>query len=459
MTLQPPLSAPSATPLGLVVAAPRSGAGKTTVTLGLMRALARSGVRVQPFKCGPDYIDPAFHAAATGRRSINLDAWAMRATTVRALASSAAGDAEIAIAEGVMGLFDGVGSPARGADGARGATADVAAMTGWPIVLVLDVSGQTETAAAVALGCAGYRQDVHVAGVILNRVASDRHLALISPAFERLGLPLLGAVRRDDAFLLPERHLGLVQASETAGLDGHLDRLADAVAGGVDMARLRAVAAPLAGGTAAGMLHAPPIGVPPPGQRTAVATDAAFSFMYPHLLRAWRAAGAEVLPFSPLADEAPDRSADALWLPGGYPELHAGRLGAARRFLDGLRAMASAGSPVHGECGGYMVLGSGLEDADGQRHAMAGLLSLETSFAKRRLHLGYRAARLVADCAIGRAGAMVFGHEFHYATTISVGDEPLVSATDATGAAVAERGARRGSVSGTFFHLIDGEAA
>lgn len=425
---------------GVVVAAPRSGAGKTTVALGLMRAFARRGLAVQPFKCGPDYIDPAFHRVATGRPSFNLDGWAMGDDALAGLVAGHAG--ELAIAEGVMGLFDGVNG--------RGASADIAALLGWPVVLVLDVKGQTETAAALALGCATYRPDVAIAGVILNRVASARHLALISPAFERVGIRLFGALSNDPRLTLPERHLGLVQAGETTGLEERLDLLAKALEEQVDLDALLKSARPANAGPIADC----PAFIDPPGQRVALARDRAFSFMYPHLLEHWRARGAEIRPFSPLADEAPAADADAVWLPGGYPELHAGTLASAGRFQAGLRACAGRGVPIHGECGGYMVLGQGLEDADGRRHAMTGLLALETSFAKRRLHLGYRTARLDAACALGPAGTTVLGHEFHYASVLSAGDDALVECRDASGAVVPEAGARRGPVSGTFFHAI-----
>ena len=430
---------------GLVVAAPHSGAGKTTVTIGLMRALSRRRTAVQPYKCGPDYIDPAFHAAATGRPSFNLDTWAMSRATLADLV--ARHPADIAIAEGVMGLFDGV---AVAGQTARGATADLAALLGWPVVLVLDVSGQTETAAAVAKGVADYRDDVTVAGVILNRVASPRHLALIMPGFERVGLQVFGALGQEARFELPERHLGLVQAGEMEDIDRRLDALADAIEKAVDVTAVQSAARP-ASLSADAARH-----LKPPGQRIALARDRAFSFMYPHLLERWRADGAEIVPFSPLADEAPDPQADAVWLPGGYPELHGGALSAARRFHEGLRALAARSVRIHGECGGYMVLGQGIEDTDGRRHAMAGLLQVETSFARRRLHIGYRRARLLVDGVLGGAGTDVMGHEFHYASVLVVGDDPLVDCRDASGAAVAEAGARRGSVSGTFFHVIDG---
>ena len=331
---------------------------------------------------------------------------------------------------------------------ARGSTADLAALLGWPVVLVLDVGGQTETAAAIAAGCADYRDDVAVAGVILNRVASPRHAALIAPAFERIGMPIFGTLTSDERFTLPERHLGLVQAGETADIGQRLDLLADRIASSVDLDAIQRSARPatLAAGAAPALA--------PPGQRIALARDRAFSFMYPHLIDRWRAGGAEILPFSPLADEAPDPGADVVWLPGGYPELHAGTLASARRFHDGLRTLADRSIPIHGECGGYMVLGQGIEDAAGQRHAMSGLLRLETSFARRRMHLGYRSARLQAACALGAAGAEIVGHEFHFASVLSNDDESLVECRDAAGARMAESGGRRGSVSGTFFHAI-----
>ncbi|CCD97071.1 Cobyrinic acid a,c-diamide synthase [Bradyrhizobium sp. ORS 375] len=441
-------------PRGLIIAAPRSGAGKTTVTLGLLRALVRRGLRVQPFKSGPDYIDLAFHSVAAERTSYNLDSWAMSASQLTGLVSGVTADAEVAIVEGVMGLFDGAPQPGRAA---RGSAADLASLLGWPVLLVLDVSGQTETAAAVALGCARFRDDIAVAGVILNQVASERHQALIAPAFETVGINVLGALARDRQLTLPERHLGLVQAQEISAIETHLDRLAAQICASVDLDAVLALARPLR--APGGAVARSGFGISPPGQRIALASDAAFSFNYPHLHRHWRAEGAEIVPFSPLNDEAPDASADAVWLPGGYPELHAGRLASARAFLQGLRAMAARGVPVHGECGGYMTLGDGLEDADGTRHAMAGLLSLETSFARRRLHLGYRRAALLADCSLGRRGAVVHGHEFHYATILQEGDDPLIDCRDATGQATAERGARRGTVTGSFLHALSGESA
>jgi cobyrinic acid a,c-diamide synthase len=446
----------SVAPPGLIIAAPRSGAGKTTITLGLMRALRRRGCAVQPFKCGPDYIDPGFHEIAAGRPSFNLDSWAMGEALIATLATQASTGADISIAEGVMGLFD--GAAARGRSGS-GATADLASLLGWPVVLVLDVTGQTETAAAIASGCARYRDDVDVAGVILNRVASARHFALIAPAFERMKMPVFGTILRDDRLALPERHLGLVQARETTNIEDRMDALSEVIGTAIDLDAIRQAARPTKALSAVRDERLAPPLLRPPGQRIALAQDRAFSFMYPHLLRQWRLAGAEIIPFSPLADEAPDAAADAVWLPGGYPELHAGVLANAHIFREGLRRISQRSIPIHGECGGYMVLGRGLEDADGNRHEMTGLLGLETSFARRKLHLGYRRARLRAACALGEKGEEVFGHEFHYASTVSTSGDPLVDCRDANGAEVAEQGAREGSITGTFFHMIDRSAA
>lgn len=345
-----------------------------------------------------------------------------------------------------MGLFDGVAT--RGRIG-FGASAETARAMGWPVILVLDVSGQAQSAAATALGFARYDPDLPIAGVILNRVASPRHLRLTQEGMTRAGLRVLGALPRRGDLTLPERHLGLIQAVEHPDLDAAIAGYAAFLREHVDLGAIRDAATghPL---QAAGALP------PPPAQRIALAQDAAFSFTYPHILKGWRDAGAQILPFSPLADEAPDPSADLVWLPGGYPELHAGALSAASHFMQGLRRFAKTG-PVHGECGGYMVLGQSLTDKHGQRHQMAGLLGLATSYEKRRLHLGYRQAVLQAPLPGHGTGDRLRGHEFHYSTILDQPDQPLAHVSDADGTAVAETGSRRGRVTGTFFHLIAAE--
>jgi cobyrinic acid a,c-diamide synthase len=432
---------------GLIIAAPQSGAGKTTITLAVLAALKRRGVKVRAAKAGPDYIDPAFHAAVADNLVVNLDSWAMPDSLLEALIVRAADGADILIIEGVMGLFDGASASA----GRCGATADLAARFDLPVALVLDVARQAQSAAAIARGFASHDPAVKIAGVLLNRTASERHRALVAEAINTLGLAIFGTLPRDTTLALPERHLGLVQAAEHADLAALIDRLAAMAERHFDLDAILAAAAPL---TLRVRPDSDPGFLPPPGQRIALARDRAFSFVYPHVLDAWRNAGAEILAFSPLANEAPPERADSCWLPGGYPELHADALAAARRFANGLRHFAET-RPVHGECGGYMVLGQSIEDSDGRRHAMAGLLGHSTSFAKRKLHLGYRAARLLSDGVLGAKGARLRGHEYHYASLVFAGDdEPFAELSDSEGHALGKSGGRRGRVSGTFLHAI-----
>ncbi len=437
---------------GLIVAAPASGSGKTVVTLALLRALGNAGVAVASAKAGPDYIDPAFHRFASGRACINLDPWAMRPATLSHLVAAHSTGAELLLAEGVMGLFDGVNLPGRPD---AGSTADLATLTGWPVVLVVDAGRQAASVGALVAGFAEHRDDVDVVGVIFNRVASDAHTAVLRDAVEQAtpAVAVLGAVPRHSALTLPERHLGLVPAGEHQALEPFLDKAAAIVAEAIDLAALQALARParLAGPE---IDLSPPL--PPLGQRIAVAQDRAFGFVYPSLLEAWRDAGAEILAFSPLAGQAPAGDADAVYLPGGYPELHAGELAAAALFLDGLRAAAARSAAIFGECGGYMVLGESLTDADGVTHAMAGLLPVETSFAERRLHLGYRVATLAGAGPLGARGAAFRGHEFHYATVVREGPgQPLFEAKSAAGADLGPSGCVDGTVGGSFIHLID----
>jgi cobyrinic acid a,c-diamide synthase len=432
-------------PPGLMISAAASGTGKTTVMLGLLRALAEDGLVVQPYKSGPDYIDPAFHLAAAGRASFNLDTWAMDGGLLDAVAGQAS-DAQICVGEGSMGLYDGVAT--RGQSG-FGSSAETAKRMGWPVVLVVDVGGQAQSAAATALGFRAYDPDLPFAGVILNRVASPRHERLTRLGMERAGIPVLGSLPRRGDLALPERHLGLIQAVEHPDLEAAIAGYAAFLRENVDLEAIKSAA--LAG--------AAPASAPlpdPPAQRIALARDAAFSFTYPHLLEGWRAAGAEILPFSPLADEAPDADADLVWLPGGYPELHGGRLASAETFRAALRKHAET-RPVHGECGGYMALGEALIDKEGNRHQMAGLLGLVTSYEKRKFHLGYRRAVLQAAMPGFATGTALRGHEFHYSTILDEPDAPLANVMDADGNPVPETGSVRGHVTGTFFHLIAGE--
>ncbi len=394
----------------------------------------------------------------------------MRKATLMRLLETAGEGAEFVLGEGVMGLFD-------GAPDGRGSTADLALMTGWPVVLVIDARGMAASAAAILHGFKTFDPRLSLAGVIFNRVGSDRHAAMLARACEPLGVPLLGMVRNASHLQLPSRHLGLIQADEHEALESFLEAAACDIAGEIDCERLAALASarlcnePGGGVSGAPRSHRP--GLKPFGQRIAVAHDTAFAFSYPFLLDAWRAAGAEISLFSPLADEAPDLAADAVYLPGGYPELHAGRLAGNRSFMAGLQETARRGACVYGECGGYMVLGEGLTDVAGVCHAMAGLLPLETSFAPeskgkagRRMVLGYRQAALLRDTAIGAAGNAFRGHEFHYAHELPTGENPrsgpaatsgdrLFGLKDAQGKDLGEAGRCRGNVMGSFLHIID----
>ena len=417
----------------IIVGAPASGSGKTLVTLGLLRALRNRGVRVASAKVGPDYIDPRFHEAATGRTCYNLDPWAMSQGQIHGLVDELGRDADIILIEGVMGLFD-------GPRGAKGSTADLAFMLQVPVLLTVDCRHQGQSVAALVHGFTRYRLGLRIAGIILNRVSSDRHEAMLRDV---LGERVLGVLRHDDSLQLPSRHLGLVQAEENQQLEEFIETAASRVAHETILDRILAIA------TQPFVESVIRSDLPPLGQSIAVARDSAFSFAYPHLLDGWRAAGAELSFFSPLADEAPRADADAVFLPGGYPELHAGRLAANTVFLDGLR---SACGLIYGECGGYMVLGESLTDTDGRSHAMAGLLPLATSFAKRKLNLGYRSLRPLPGSPWS---TQLRGHEFHYSILVSEGDaDRLFEAEDVLGDPLPPMGLRRGRVMGSYAHVI-----
>lgn len=440
----------------LIVAAPRSGAGKTTVTVGLIAALRRRGRAVRALKCGPDYIDAAFHAAVSGDECANIDSWAMSPDHMAAILRAAAGPDDLVVVESAMGLFDGVA----GRTGRSGAAADIAIRFGIPVVLVVDVAGQAQSAGAVAGGFAAFDPDLAIAGAVLNRVAGDRHLRTASEGLAAAGITLLGWLPRRPEFAFRDRHLGLVQAREQPDLAQRVEALAGQIAETVDLDRVEALARHPAQipalGDETGSRNTRPLD--PPGQRIALAEDDAFSFFYPHMAAGWRRRGAEIVRFSPLNDEPPPTDCDCCWLPGGYPELHAGRIAAAGRFLDGLAGFAER-RPVHGECGGYMVLGGTLEDADGNIHRMAGLMAHRTSFRNRKLHLGYRRAVTARDCVLGTAGTAVRGHEFHYATVAGEAvDDAFLTVFDGEGRALGKAGGRRGKVTGTFFHAIAREA-
>jgi cobyrinic acid a,c-diamide synthase len=458
---------------GLVIAAPRSGSGKTTLTLGLLAALRGRGIAVAPAKTGPDYIDTAILARTAGRDAVNLDPWAMSPARLAAIATTHAADADLLLVEGVMGLFDGA------ADG-TGSTADLAATLGLPVILVVDAERQSQSIAALVHGFASWRPDVAVAAIIVNRAASTRHEQMLRTALAPLAIPLLGVIPRRDDLVLPDRHLGLVLPGETPGFDAIVAAAAEAVADYVDLNRLLALSAPIdpspalrapsptrgEGGieqVASSFFPSPLVGesgakrrrrgLAPLGQRLAIARDDAFAFLYPHWLNDWRAQCAELSFFSPLADEAPAADADAVFLPGGYPELHAARLAAASRFTSGLLAARDSGALIYGECGGYMVLGETLTDKYGATFPMAGLLPAHTRIDRPKRLLGYR--RLAHDSPLPWP-AELRGHEFHYSSVKrQQHGTPLFAATDALGEALPPMGVQSGRVMGSYAHVID----
>ena len=428
----------SIAPTGLVIAAPQSNSGKTLVSLGLARALSQRGIAVRPGKSGPDYIDPQFLARAAGHGCLNLDAWGMGETRLKVLARAHAGDSGFLIVEGVMGLYD-------GAFGGGGGTADLAVRLGLPVVLVIDCAHLAQSVAAIAEGFFGFRGDVAFAGVVLNRVASDRHETMLRDALAARGIACLGAIRRDDRLTVPGRHLGLVQPDEIADIDPLIAAAAEAVADGIDLEALLARAGTLSG--AEGSRRLPPL-----GQRIAIARDKAFGFLYRHWLADWHNAGSEVTFFSPLADEAPDPRADAVFLPGGYPELHGSQLAAATRFQSGLVAARDRGALIYGECGGYMVLGQALTDANGMTHQMAGLLPHQSHIDRPHRILGYRLLRHQGPLPFARA---LSGHEFHYSSSSGRGAPQLFVASDAAGKRLGPMGSVVGKVCGSYAHVID----
>ena len=344
----------------------------------------------------------------------------------------------------MMGLFDGA------ADG-TGSAADFATAHNLPIILVVDAAKQSQSIAALVHGFVSFRPDAQVRGIILNKIGRERHETMLRDALSSLDIAILGAIPRDSRLELPERHLGLVQASEMTEIDTFLNSAADLVEEKLDFVKLMELAGQ-AGERSASTLR--PVPLTPPAQRLAVARDVAFAFAYEHVLQGWRDAGCEISFFSPLADEAPSSDADFVFLPGGYPELHAGILAGNENFLMGLRDLSQT-TKIYGECGGYMVLGDGLIDKQGKRHQMAGLLPVTTSFADRKLHLGYRKARVAKTSPVW-AGEAMMAHEFHYTSAVDEGraDPLFVDVQDARGANLADMGQSVGNIAGSYLHII-----
>ncbi len=398
----------------IVVAGTHSGAGKTTVASGLMAALAGRGLRVAPFKVGPDFIDPSYHALATGRPGRNLDAFLSGPDLVGPLFAHGARGADVAVIEGVMGLFDGRGG------GELASTAHVAKLLGAPVVLVVDGSAMSRSAAAMVHGYATFDPDLNVAGVVLNRVGSATHEGMLREALAPLGVPVLGVLRRDAAISTPDRHLGLVPAAERRREAGRsIDALGAVVSRSLDLDAAMRLASS-AGSLSAGPWspEAPEEGRTP-GVRVAVAAGPSFSFLYEENVELMKGAGAEVIPFDPTSDEALPDGTDALYLGGGFPETYADALSANEPMREGVARFAGDGRPVVAECGGLLYLS---RELDGR--PMCGVLGASARMTDR-LTLGYREARASLDSPLAEKDAAVRGHEFHYsAVEPGVGERP-----------------------------------
>jgi len=435
----------------LIIAAPSSGCGKTTVTLGLMAALKRRGLEVAPFKVGPDYIDPGLHAVASGRISRNLDGWMCGEEGVRSAYARGCQDADVAVVEGVMGLFDGATG-----DSNVGSTAEIAGWLNGRIILVVDARSQARSAAALVSGFSRFDPELQFAGIIFNRVGSDRHQELLRQACSSVaGLPpVLGCIRRDEEMTLPERHLGLLTAEEGALDSGFLTRLADVVEAAIDIDAILDL--PSSPKSDRGGFEQDEIELDLPLAKRegkpvwiGVARDKAFCFYYPDNLELLRAAGAELVEFSPLTDAKLPADLDGLYFGGGYPEVYAEELAQNGSMLAAVRDAADAGIPIYAECGGLIYLAEAIEP-----QAVTGIFPATVRMLPKRKALGYREVTLQADTLLGPAGTVLRGHEFHY-SEIEMPEEVhrVYRVSARNGQETFIEGYASGNVLGSYIHL------
>lgn len=460
----------------LIIAGTGSGAGKTTVTLGLMKALARSGMSVQGFKCGPDYIDPTYHTAVTGRASRNLDAWMTSPEYVRNAFAKASAGHDISIIEGVMGLYDGKDPLSN-----TGSTAEIALVTQTPVILVVDVRSMARSAAAIVLGFQQLEPELNIAGVIVNRCGSAGHYSIVKKAIEQMcGIPVVGWLKREEDMSIPERHLGLVPAIERGELEPLFERAADVLLEGTDLDAIVAIAkaAPSieelaisrenvsrqnsdslwsgadlksSGDSASGQPDEREISSYPV---IAVARDAAFNFYYPDNLELLEAAGAQLKYFSPLAGEGIPSEADGIYLGGGFPEEFAALIADNVLFLEGLREAVRGDMPLFAECGGYMVLAETLTNREGLTYNMAGIIPAQVQMQAKRAALGYREARAVEDSFLLEKGDVIRGHEFHYSTMTYQEEGSIPYAYETKGLrGMKQEGYARGNVVAGYTHI------
>ncbi len=436
----------------LVIAGTASGVGKTTVAAAVMGALTERGYKVQPFKVGPDYIDPSYHSAVCGFPCRNLDSWLLEPEAIRELFHRAMAGKDIAVIEGVMGLYDG----ANGGDDA-GSTAQLAKLLGLPVVLVLDASKASRSVGAMALGFKAFDPKVNLAGVILNGIAGDLHLDLARPSLDRAGVLSLGYLPGRREYTLPERHLGLIPTAEGQVAEAYYRHLAQQAAETVDLDRTLAVAA------AATVPAASPDRLFPevplrPATSIAVAMDAAFNFYYPDSLDLLTAWGAELISFSPLGDTALPSGVGGIYIGGGFPEMYAEPLCDNVGMRASIRAAAARGLPIYAECGGLMYLGQGMEDLDGRDYEMAGVLPGRSTMQGTGLTLGYRTVRATQSNCLLAAGDTVRGHEFHF-SSMQGGADALPAAYDVLDQPGRREGVVTPNLLASYIHIHMGSKA
>ncbi len=388
----------------IVVAAPMSGSGKTTVVTGLLAALRAQGIKAQSYKIGPDYIDPGYHSLASGRPAHNLDTWLVSKERLADIFMSTMADADVAVIEGVMGLYDG------GKNGVS-STAEIAKLLKAPVLLVVNAKSMGESAAALVLGFKQYDPEVNIAGAILNRLGSDTHRTMIEEALEKLDIPVFGAIKRNDAMTMPERHLGLVPVEENERERETVEEIGRVIGASVDLERIVSLAKsapPLEEGRGFSKVAEPKV-------RIAVARDEAFSFYYPESLAVLRQKGANVVFFSPLKDDRLPE-ADGLILGGGFPEMFAKELYENESMRASIKAAAESGMPIYAECGGFMYLMRRMTDFEGNAFPMLGVIPGEVMMNRKLQTVGYVSAEMMTDTVLGPKGTTLRGHEFHFSS-------------------------------------------
>ena len=388
----------------IVVAAPMSGSGKTTVVTGLLAALRAQGIKAQSYKIGPDYIDPGYHSLASGRPAHNLDTWLVSKERLADIFMSTMADADVAVIEGVMGLYDG------GKNGVS-STAEIAKLLKAPVLLVVNAKSMGESAAALVLGFKQYDPEVNIAGAILNRLGSDTHRTMIEEALEKLDIPVFGAIKRNDAMTMPERHLGLVPVEENERERETVEEIGRVIGASVDLERIVSLAKsapPLEAGRDFSEAAEPKV-------RIAVARDEAFSFYYPESLAVLRQKGADVVFFSPLKDDRLPE-ADGLILGGGFPEMFAKELYENESMRASIKAAAESGMPIYAECGGFMYLMRRMTDFEGNAFPMLGVIPGEVMMNRKLQTVGYVSAEMMTDTVLGPKGTTLRGHEFHFSS-------------------------------------------